>query len=256
MDTKVSYMRKMRIHAVMLWIAIGTMKTISPIPVHAEPSMAIPSGRSEKVAMDSHISNEQRKTFYAMLDQVMEIFRDNKSFSKNESAFGVMAKMESSFDDSGRQYLYKCESIPSASIEFITVSDPLNFSDDRSQVPVVPQSFRIMFRHLVYGLDRAELERRLSLESYWVDSNGVKHDGNSLQSFPPSLQLHVYRYRAKQLVGSRFPVDVELSFFDPRSEDINKEPILNAITVVRSYPYLTPEMRKKKREEEQQKMRD
>jgi hypothetical protein len=246
----------MRIHAVMLWIAIGTMKTISPILVHAEPRMAIPSGRSEGVEMDSHISNEQRKKLYAMLDKVMGIFRDNEPFFQNESAFGIMKRMVSSFDDSGRQYLYKCESIPPASVEFVTVSDPLNFADDRSQIPAVPQSFRIMFRHLVYGLDRAELERRLSLESFWVDSDGLKHDGNSLQSFPPSLQLHVYRYRAKQLVGSHFPVDVELSFFDTRSEGIIKDPILDAITIVRSYPYITPEMRKRKREEEKQKKPD
>lgn len=202
------------------------------------------------MVVDNYISNDQKDILFKVLDEVMRIMRDDKPFLQDESVFGVLRNVESSSNDSGRQYRFNLNSIPSASTIFVTVSDPRNYSDDRAHIPAVPQSFQIMFRHLVYGFDRADLERKLSLEPYWIDSDGVKHEGNSLQPFPPSIQLHVYRYRAKQLAGSRFPVDVELGFFDPRSEDINKEPILNAITIERAYPYVTPEMRKKKREEE------
>jgi hypothetical protein len=48
-------------------------------------------------------------------------------------------------------------------------------------------------------------------------------------------------------------VDVEFFYFEPKDGDENREPRLDAIKITRSYPYIAPEMRKKKREEEQQK---
>ncbi len=109
---------------------------------------------------------------------------------------------------------------------------------------------------MIDGIDRHELENLLSLENYWIDGEGGRHEGNSLPSFPPLLRQHVYRYRAKEQVTSRFPVDVEFFYFEPKDGDVNREPRLDAIRITRSYPYLTPEMRKKKREEQQQKEHD
>lgn len=242
--------------AAILLIGIGITKTIFPIPALAEQNARKQSGRLVVGKLNSNITDEQKKLFFRMLDKVMFFLRDDQPFVFDKSGLGVVGGIESWKDDSGKRYSYNSDSLPDANILFSTTSDPMNYDDDRLAVPAVPDSFYFQFFSSKYGLDRQTLEKNLALESYWVDEKGEKHEGNSLPSFPPALRLHVFRYRAKELATSRFSVDVELFYFEPKDGEEKWEQRLDAVRIERAYPYLTPEMRKQKREEQQQKKRD
>ncbi|WP_183729464.1 MULTISPECIES: hypothetical protein [Paraburkholderia] len=203
------------------------------------------------------LTNAQKKDLFVMLDCAMKIFRGDSQFVYDEIGFGDLKDIYSMPGAYWKQYHYYSSALPMMNIQVVTEPDPTNFSDDWALVPLVPVSFYLQFYSSVYGVDRRELEGHLALEAYWIDGEGGRHEGNSLPSFPPLLRQHVYRYRAKeQATSSRFPVDVDFFYFEPKDGDENREPSLYAIKITRSYPYITPEMRKKKREEEQQKKPD
>jgi hypothetical protein len=249
-------MKKTRTLVVILLIGIGITKTISPIPVLAEQNIKKPSGQSEGNQLDRSLTGAQRQIMLQMLDKVMGVLRDDQPFIFDKIGLGTVRRIDSWTEDSGKTYSYNADSLPDANILFSTKSDPENDDDDRRTVTAVPESFYFEFFSSHRGLDRQTLEQHLALESYWIDAVGEKHIGNSLMPLPPALRQRVYRYRAKEQATSRFPVDVELFYFEPKDGDENREPRLDAIRITRSYPYLTPEMRKKKREDEQQKKRD
>ncbi|WP_321955063.1 hypothetical protein [Paraburkholderia bannensis] len=244
-------MKKMRTLVAMLLIGTGAMRIIFVTPALAEQNIKTQSGQSEGAEMDRNLSSAQRARFFLAIDEAMAILRDGKPFDDDKEKFGSIRRVESMTDDSGKRYYYNNDFLPDATIRMVTESDPLNYKDDRLAIPPVPSSFYLQLVSSVYGMDRAELEKRLSLESYWIDENGEQHNRNSLPSFPPAILLHVYRYRAKALASSHFPVDVELFYFDPKDGDEKREPALFAVSIRRAYPYLTPEMRKNKREAQQ-----
>ncbi|WP_232437797.1 hypothetical protein [Burkholderia ubonensis] len=64
----------------------------------------------------------------------------------------------------------------------------------------------------------------------------------------PNLQS--FRYRSKDIPGSKFPVDVELFYANP--VDGSFPPKLSEITITRAYKILTAEERKQRRLEQQQ----
>lgn len=232
------------------------MGIIFPVPAHAEQNARKKSERSVEVEMSKGLTGAQKDALFIILNDAMGIFRDDKPFIFDATSFGVVEQIDSASGEYWMKYSYNTGSISTATIQITTTPDPLDLSDDRSSVPVVPNSFTLQFFSMADGVERQELEKRLSLETYWIDGEGERHDGNSLPSFPPLLRQHVYRYRAKTLATSRFPVDVEFFYFDPKRGDENREPSLHAIRIARDYPYFTPEMRKRKREEEQHRLRD
>lgn len=199
--------------------------------------------------MVNSLSSVQKERLFLVIDEAMVILRDGQPFDYEKTKFGAIKSVESMTDDSGKRYYYTDNLLPDAMIRLVTKSDPPNLVDDRLSISPVPSSFFIQFATSISGVDRDELEKRLSVESYWIDEKGERHDKIRLPSFPPALLLHVYRYRARELATSHFPVDVELFYFDPRDGDEKREPALFAISIRRASPYLTPEMRKKKREE-------
>ncbi|MBN3853300.1 hypothetical protein G3N59_07925 [Paraburkholderia sp. Ac-20340] len=211
--------------------------------------MSTQSEQSGVSVVPETISNAQKTALFSMIDEAMNIMEGDKKYSQDDVALGAIHNVKSWPSDPGKTYVYRSNSIPSAAIEFSTMSDPSNYSDDRNLVPIVPKAFSIYFRDSVSGVDREELERRLSLGNFWIDIDGNRHDGNSLQPSPPSIQLRVYRYRVKSERSSPVPVDVELSFFDAKEGDEHTAPVLNSIEFRRAYPYLTPAMRKQKRDE-------
>jgi hypothetical protein len=214
------------------------------------------SGSSVEMGKTKSLTNAQKKNLFVLLDCAMKIFLGDSLFVYDDVSFGDLKDTFSMPGAYWKQYSYHSNALPMIDIQVETEPDPMNFSDDWASVPVVPVSFYLQFYSSVYGVDRRELEGHLALEAYWIDGEGGRHEGNSLPSFPPLLRQHVYRYRAKEQAASRFPVDVEFFYFEPKDGDENREPRLDAIKITRSYPYITPEMRKKKREEEQQKTRD
>jgi hypothetical protein len=208
------------------------------------------------MGMAKSLTKAQKNDLFFMLDCAMKIFRGDRQFVYDEVGFGDLKDIYSMPGAYWRQYSYHSSALPIVDIQIETTPDPMNSSEDWALVPVVPISFYLQFYSSVYGVDRRELEGHLALEAYWIDGEGGRHEGNRLPSFPPLLRQHVYRYRAKEQATSHFPVDVEFFYFEPKDGDENREPRLDAIKITRSYPYITPEMRKKKREEEQQKTRD
>lgn len=199
--------------------------------------------------MNRHLSNHEEVRLFDILDAAMKILREDEKFTPSNSIFGKVLRAEIEPDSLVTEYRFDSDALPNADIRFFTSPDPLNYADDRSAVPVVPASFQIRFYSSVFGVDRLSLAKRLSLESYWVDSDGVKHNGNSMPSLPPAVRLHAYRYRARELSTGRFPVNVEVFYIDPAEDDVDREPRLDEIRIKRAYPYLTAEMRKRKRME-------
>ncbi|WP_321878000.1 hypothetical protein [Paraburkholderia bannensis] len=244
-------MKKLRKLVAMLLIGTGAMRIVFPTPALAEQNIKTQSRQSEEPVLDRNLSGAQVERFFLAIDEAMAILRDGKPFDDDKAKFGSIRRVESMTDDSGKRYYYNNDFLLDATIRMVTESDPFNYKDDRLAIPPVPSSFYLQFVSSVYGMDRAELEKRLSLESYWIDENGERHNRNSLPSFPPAISLHVYRYRAKELALSHFPVDVELFYFDPKDGDEKRESALFAVSIRRDYPYLTPEMRKTKREAQQ-----
>ncbi|WP_322093089.1 hypothetical protein [Paraburkholderia bannensis] len=199
--------------------------------------------------MDRQLSDRQKARFFDILDTAMKVLREDDALSTFKSLFEGPSRSEVESDSLATEYSFESNALPNADIKLFTSPDPLNYADDRHAIPVVPVSFQIRFFSSIYGVDRSALEKRLSLEPWWVDSDGIEHDGNSLPSLPPAIRLHAFRYRARELPTSRFPVNVEVFYIDPDKDDVEREPRLDEIRINRAYPYLTPEMRKQKRDE-------
>ena len=66
----------------------------------------------------------------------------------------------------------------------------------------------------------------------------------------------MYRYRAKEHLTTRVPVDVELDYIDPERNDPSGVQELSRIVISRAYKNMMPEERMQKREEKEQRGRD
>ncbi|WOD16673.1 hypothetical protein [Paraburkholderia kirstenboschensis] len=207
--------------------------------------------------MSYDITPSQERALYALLDKVMEVMRDDRPFNPGDPAFGTLESSEYFVPEGGgKKYAFAKDAFPDARVRLSTSPDPLDYSDDRLKVRVVPVSFELWFHNALAGINRRVLEERLDLAGYWVDSDGIMNEKNDMGAgLPPAMLLHPYRYRANAGDNGRFPVDVELFFLDPAPNDPSGKVRLDRITIDRDYPYLTPAMRKKKREEQNQKKR-
>ncbi|MDR6375853.1 MULTISPECIES: hypothetical protein [Paraburkholderia] len=207
--------------------------------------------------MSDDITPSQERALLRLLDKVMEVMRDDRPLEPDDPAFG---ELESAaffkLAEAGKTYTFRNNAFPDATVDLTTWTDPLDYSDDRTRVQAVPAYFNLWFQHPPAGINRRLLEQRLDLANYRVDADGRREEGNDLgHSVPPATLLHTYRYRANDGEHGRFPVDVEFFFLDALPNDLSSKVLLIKITIVRAYPYLTPAMRKKKREEQNQKKR-
>lgn len=203
--------------------------------------------------MPEQNSDKQHEAILTLLDEAMAILREGKTFNPEDPIFGKVSSIEAVADNVKRAYDYDNNTIPPSDLGMTTEADPLNYSDNRSAVPVVPSHFFLRFYEPVQGFTWTEIQKRLDLADYWVYTNGGKQEGKCFPASPPNEWITICRYRANERIGSRFPVDVELSFLGPRK---NGNYDFDSITIDRAYPYLTPEMRKQKREEREQRARD
>jgi hypothetical protein len=208
--------------------------------------------KSELAAMDNPVTDVQRNAIMSVLLEAMRILGGNTPLKNDDSKLGRIRWIKKSpFSEYGDIYSFDNDSIPEAEIKIRTIDDPLNYSDDRAKVRIVPASFELYFYVAVRGIPPSMLKEQLDLADYWIDGDGEKHHYNDMgPGNLPMPGLHSYRYRANARSDDQFPVDVELFYGDGLGNAPSGTlPSLGIVDIRRAYPYLTPQMRKQKREE-------
>ncbi|KVO19944.1 hypothetical protein [Burkholderia ubonensis] len=198
-----------------------------------------------------HQAEEQRAMVRSILKTAMAILRDDKSFDPGNTVLGRVYAAKPHLPAEGKLYRYVNPVLPDTRIEFSTGDDPEDFSADRSKVKIVPAGVTIRLSPMLADLPETEIKDLLQLEDYWVDSDGKREYGNEMIVRTPDMpNLQSFRYRSKDIPGSKFPVDVELFYANPL--DGSSPPMLTEIEISRAYKILTPAERKQRRLEERQ----
>ncbi|WP_321955061.1 hypothetical protein [Paraburkholderia bannensis] len=241
---------RLRMH----WINIGMILStlLFSTQVSAHDTMSKTSGGSGSVGIDRALNQSEKNSLLNAIEEAMNILREDEGEYESNSAFGVLARRRNKCDpENCEEFIFKNKDIPDSDIWMETRNDPLNLSEDRVSVPPVPYEFVLRFVSSFSGISIDEIKQTIQVEDYWVTTRGEKKasppDGISLS---PTGSVFSYRYRAKETPLSRFPVDVVVTYLGPsRTAPPGSARRLESIYLSRDYPYLTPEMRKKKREE-------
>ncbi|WP_321893611.1 hypothetical protein [Paraburkholderia tropica] len=209
--------------------------------------------------MANTIVQNRKAAIFDMLDKGMGIMREDKAVNLSDPIFGKLHLTNGDAGDPRKEYVYRTSELPGVDVILAVGDDPLNYSDDRMKVAIVPRVFELNFisSNVRIDMEPSLIKTQLDLSDYRIDFDGSRTYGNDLGAGLPQYPLlHRYRYRANESAYSRFPVDVELTYGDADPTDPNSRRILMSIHISRAYPYLTPEMRKQKREEERLKKRE
>ncbi|WP_081938443.1 hypothetical protein [Burkholderia pyrrocinia] len=196
-------------------------------------------------------ADEQRATVRSILKEAMAILRDDKPYDPRDMTVGKLFSTWTQQSAKGSLYRYANRALSSTTIELVTRTDPEDYSDDRSKVKIVPAEIRIRLSPMIAGLPDTEIKALLQLEDFWVDSNDNRRYGNEIIPRHPSMpNAQDFRYRSKDIPGSKFPIDVELGYANPLDGSLPQ--ILSVVRLSRAYTILTPEERKQRRLEERQ----
>ncbi|MET1535251.1 hypothetical protein [Burkholderia sola] len=194
---------------------------------------------------------EQRTVLRTILETAMAILRDDAPYDPKHIVFGTNYTTWTHHPAKGYLYKYANRALHRTTIEFSTGDDPEDYSDNRDKVKIVPAGVRIIFDARVAGLSAAEIKSLLRLEDYWIDGEGNRQYGNEMMVRDPKMpNLQSFRYRSKDLPGSKFLVNVNLFYVN--SPDGLSPPVLDEVRIRRAYKILTPDERKQRRLEEQQ----
>ncbi|WP_175854120.1 hypothetical protein [Burkholderia anthina] len=200
--------------------------------------------------MTAH-ADEHRVMVRSILKEAMAILRDDKPFDPLRIIFGRIIDTEPHYRLEGRRYLYASQVSPSSTVIFTTFDDPDDYSADRSKVKIVPGSVTIRLDPMIPGLPDAEIKTLLQLEDFWVDPDGNHEYGNEIMTRTPyAPNEQSFRYRSKNIPGSKFPVNVNIAYANPLDESFPQ--MLSEVSIKRAYAILTPEEREQRRLEEQQ----
>ncbi|MBN3819805.1 hypothetical protein G3N57_25800 [Paraburkholderia sp. Se-20369] len=196
-------------------------------------------------------ADEQRATVRSILKTAMAILRDDQPFDPRDMTIGKLFATWTQKSAHGALYHYANRALASTTIEFLTRTDPEDYSDDRSKVKIVPAKIRIRFSPMIEDLPDTEIKSLIQLEDYWVDGDGNREYGNEIMPRHPSTPTaQDFRYRAKDVQGSQFPVNVNLGYANPLDGSLPQ--MLAVVNISRAYEILTPEERKQRRLEGQQ----
>ncbi|WP_231937889.1 hypothetical protein [Burkholderia lata] len=194
---------------------------------------------------------EQRVVLRTIIKTAMAILRDDASYDPEYIVFGTNFTTWTHPPAKGFLYKYANRALRRTTIEFSTGDDPEDYSDNRDKVKIVPAGVRIIFDARVSGLSATEIKSFLQLEDYWVDGEGSRRYGNEMMVRDPKMpNLQSFRYRSKDIPGSKFPVNVNLFYVNPL--DGSSPPLLDEVRISRAYKILTPEERRQRRLEERQ----
>ncbi|MEN8514293.1 hypothetical protein [Burkholderia sp. RS02] len=196
-------------------------------------------------------ADEQRATVRSILKEAMTILRDDKPYDPRDMTVGKLFSTWTQQSAKGALYRYANRALSSTTIELVTRTDPEDYSDDRSKVKIVPAEIRIRLSPMIAGLPDTEIKALLQLEGFWIDSDGNREYGNEIIPRHPSMpNAQDFRYRSKDIPGSKFPIDVELGYANPLDGSLPQ--MLSVVRLSRAYTILTPEKRKQRRLEERQ----
>ncbi len=194
---------------------------------------------------------EQRVMLRTILKTSMEILRDDAAYDPEHIVFGTNYTTWTHPPAKGFLYKYANRSLYGTKIEFSTGDDPEDYSDDRNKVKIVPAGVRIVVDARVANLPDTEIKSLLQLEDFWIDSRGNREYGNEMRGRTPDApNLQSFRYRSKDIPGSKFPIDVDLAYINPLDGSSPQQ--LWIVEIRRTYKILAPEERKQRRLEEQQ----
>ncbi|MBN3748493.1 hypothetical protein G3N96_24160 [Burkholderia sp. Se-20373] len=194
---------------------------------------------------------EQRVALRAILKTAMSILRDDAPYDPKNIIFGTNYTTWTHPPAKGFLYKYKNRALRGTKIEFSTGDDPEDYSEDRDKVKIVPAGVRIVVDARVANLPDTEIKSLLQLEDYWIDSRGNREYGNEMRGRTPDApNLQSFRYRSKDVPGSKFPIDVDLGYINPVDGSFPQR--LWIVEIRRTYKILTPEERRQRRLEERQ----
>jgi len=194
---------------------------------------------------------EQRVVLRTILKTAMAILRDDAPYDPKHIVFGTNYTTWTHHPAKGFLYKYANRALRGTEIEFSTGDDPDDYSDNRDKVKIVPAGVRIIIDARVASLSDTDIKSLLQLDNYWIDSHGKRQYGNEMRGRTPDApNLQSFRYRSKDIPGSKFPIDVDLGYINP--VDGSSPQQLWIVEISRAYKILTPEERKQRRLEEQQ----
>lgn len=246
-------MKKTPMRARVWYRIIGTVLIVlsCSTPAHAlEPIVSHYEPLGEGFEMQT-TADEQRATVRSILKEAMAILRDDKSYDPRDMPVGKLFSTWTQKSAKGALYRYANRALSSTTIELVTRTDPEDYSDDRSKVKIVPAKIKIHLSPMIADLPNTEIKDLLQLEDFWLDSKGNRRYGNEIMPRHPSTpNAQDFRYRSKDVPGSKFPVDVELGYANPLDGSLPQ--MLAIIEISRAYTILTPEERKQRRLEDRQ----
>ncbi len=194
---------------------------------------------------------EQRVVLRTILESAMAILRDDAPYDPKHIVFGTNYTTWTHHPAKGFLYKYANRALRGTEIEFSTGDDPEDYSDNRDKAKIVPAGVRIVVDSRVASLPDTEIKSLLQLEDYWINHRGNRRYGNEIRTRTPDApNLQSFRYRSKDIPGSKFPIDVDLSYINPIDGSFPQQ--LWIVEIRRVYKILTPEERKQRRLEERQ----
>ncbi|MEZ2351663.1 hypothetical protein [Caballeronia sp. RCC_10] len=192
--------------------------------------------------------HKQQAIVHRLLLDTMVILRDDATFEPRKSSLGDLLFINDTNYEIGKRYSFDNNAIPKARIELSTIDDPDDYRSDRQRVRVVPFELEFGVSPALADMNASTIKSLLQLEDFWVSDGEIIHE-NKLTRSPQTPDVQVFRYRSKNVEGSKFPVSVELEYYDPI--DGTSPPELVHVSLRRAYSMLTPEEREQKRLEQE-----
>jgi hypothetical protein len=196
----------------------------------------------------SEIHRKQQAIVRRLLLDTMAILRDDAAFEPQKSSLGPLLFIDETNYEIGKRYSFDSDAMPKARIELSTIDDPDDYRSDREKVSVVPFQLELGVSPALAGMNASTVQSMLQLENYWVSDGEIIHE-NKLTRSPQTPDVQTYRYRSKNVEGSKFPVNVQVEYYDPING--SSAPELVHVSMRRAYPMLTPEQREQRRLEQE-----
>jgi hypothetical protein len=203
------------------------------------------------------INDQEERTqivLYRLLLEGMKILRDDSAFDAQNSGFGTIRYTGSLWKGFGSVFRYDVAGLPDYEVELSTGDDPDDYRPDRQNAKIVPLGVEYTISPGQRGITASAIQSLLQLENYWISDEEIRH-GNELKfRSPQTPDVQTFRYRSKKTETSKFPVDIEIRFYNPSNG--SSPPELLHVSMRRAYPILSPAQREQRRLEQEKAKRE